>query len=436
MNNKDQGGESRRDRHLRELLRIMKHMFFSIVRVNLLTDTAYVLQSQEAPERVGTECSWKEYLNSHGRLMSKEVMEILSAYNLMEQYLSGKMSLSEDLPYRKKGEFQEWLTMSVYLKKEEGTVYATVITRNTTREHMQKRIIDYGMYRKTDFFVCVDVKNNSYIALEKTVNPTTDRPPKQGDNYSIDIIHYAKSYVVPEDRMRFIHEMGLKTILERLREKELHSFSYGIKDQVRGYRRKLMEYQYYDEASHMILLSRTDITDMYMKEQEKQQELLAALERASTDSLTGLLNHQGTIDEVSFYLGEENSKSIMMFIDMDDFKSVNDTLGHIVGDKLLCSVAEILREELAPNDLAGRVGGDEFMVFLRSVQDKEEAKVRAENICRKIARLSVEFEFPVSCSIGIAIAPDDGKDYATLTEHADRRVYCAKANGKNQIFSD
>lgn len=184
----------------------------------------------------------------------------------------------------------------------------------------------------------------------------------------------------------------------------------------------------------MILLSRTDVTDVYLEEQKHRQALHKALFQAQIDPLTGLLNYQATLDKIKDRLAYEDGPFALMFIDLDNFKGINDTLGHSEGDELLRQIALVLRTNTKDNDLVGRVGGDEFVVFLRWNYSIEEVKACAQGICDSVKNLSYATNqlFPVSCSIGIALAPKDGEDYQTLVRKADRLVYQAKKEGKNR----
>lgn len=124
----------------------------------------------------------------------------------------------------------------------------------------------------------------------------------------------------------------------------------------------------------------------------------------------------------------------MFFIDLDNFKQVNDTLGHYQGDRVLRRVAEVFRETLGDAGVIGRVGGDEFVAFLGGIGTPGEAARWAGRLCGSVSGigdLSVG-ELNISCSIGGAVSPEDGEDYNTLFVKADMAVYDAKARGKNR----
>lgn len=128
-----------------------------------------------------------------------------------------------------------------------------------------------------------------------------------------------------------------------------------------------------------------------------------------------------------------NRQMAILFLDLDHFKQINDTLGHEAGDQLLQEVAGRLREGLRESDTVSRMGGDEFVVLLPELEETQDAGVVAEKILKTIARpfILMEQEFRVTTSIGISIYPKDGLDEETLKKHADIAMYQAKGEGKN-----
>ena len=161
------------------------------------------------------------------------------------------------------------------------------------------------------------------------------------------------------------------------------------------------------------------------------------LEYLSThDELTGLLNRR--LFNRSFEQALENAKIkelklALLFIDLDQFKQVNDTLGHIVGDDLLVQVANRLSSYLGENNTLGRIGGDEFTIFVESFERRDEVESFAQNILDEFHTPFVcgEYEINITASIGIAVYPYDGFDYVTLSKNADLAMYKSKDVGRN-----
>lgn len=164
----------------------------------------------------------------------------------------------------------------------------------------------------------------------------------------------------------------------------------------------------------------------------KEMDLLL---RAEKDALTGIYN-QGATEQLihnAIESGNENTLSAMMIIDLDNFKEANDLLGHANGDQLLEKTAETLKEMFKGGDVIGRIGGDEFMIYMRNLTSISDADEMAGNIVKRV-RYDLDFEgqpIRVTCSVGVAVYPYHGKTYEELFEKADRAVYTVKANGKD-----
>lgn len=156
------------------------------------------------------------------------------------------------------------------------------------------------------------------------------------------------------------------------------------------------------------------------------------MESMEMDSLSLLFNKAATQDKITRILKEKPDERHAFFIlDMDDFKKVNDTFGHAIGDKVIADFAKRLKQSFSNQDIVGRIGGDEFVVFL-SASSEEWIHRKAE---RLIKQLHYEFQdghvhCQISSSIGIAIAPEAGMDFDTLYKKADIALYQAKAEGK------
>ncbi|QNM98630.1 EAL domain-containing protein [Chitinimonas koreensis] len=163
---------------------------------------------------------------------------------------------------------------------------------------------------------------------------------------------------------------------------------------------------------------------------------------ANHDGLTGLLNRSGLLTELEAEIRrarESHSLLAVLFLDLDRFKAINDTLGHGAGDRLLVAATERLRHHLKTRDLVARLGGDEFTVVLENLPSVDVAAEVAERIGQAMAQAFVieNQEMFVTASIGVAIYPGDGADAQTLLKNADVAMYRAKERGKNtyQFFS-
>jgi diguanylate cyclase (GGDEF)-like protein/PAS domain S-box-containing protein len=173
---------------------------------------------------------------------------------------------------------------------------------------------------------------------------------------------------------------------------------------------------------------------------DRHEAQLDIAKLAYYDTLTGLPNRSMLRRELDAALASNPDMArAFLFLDLDRFKDVNDTLGHSVGDELLVEVAARIRREVRPTDLVCRLGGDEFVIVLEGGDPGLAADV-ALRISRSISAASqiVNYGLPTTTSIGISLYPRDGRDIDTLLKHADTAMYQAKAEGKarHRFFSD
>ena len=169
-------------------------------------------------------------------------------------------------------------------------------------------------------------------------------------------------------------------------------------------------------------------------QRKKNEELI--LQQANFDTLTGLPNRNLFADRLSQALSRANrinAQGALLFVDLDRFKLVNDTLGHSAGDKLLKETSERLKVCLRSSDTAARLGGDEFAIILPDITDPYVVKSVAQKILESLSQpyLIDNHEAFVSGSIGITIYPDDGQDAEHLVRNADSAMYKAKEHGRN-----
>ncbi len=168
---------------------------------------------------------------------------------------------------------------------------------------------------------------------------------------------------------------------------------------------------------------------------EKIREL-TLMDGAERDSLTKLYNRATIQHKIDFALAESSKTGlscVMFIVDLDNFKVVNETYGHLYGDAVLCEVTSRIKAVFSDTDLIGRVGGDEFIVFLTDVPSFDFVQEKAEAVCNAL-RGPIQFDsrgFSLTCSIGIAISPQNGMVFKTLYERADEALYTAKTEGKD-----
>jgi diguanylate cyclase (GGDEF)-like protein len=178
------------------------------------------------------------------------------------------------------------------------------------------------------------------------------------------------------------------------------------------------------------------LSELQRSEQANKEGEARLLEQALTDELTQLPNRRHLSDHLSRSLAEakrENSMLALLYIDLDGFKLVNDSLGHTVGDILLVQVAERLFARLRITDTLARIGGDEFTVILGRIKKRDDAQTVARSLLEALTRpfCIEEQEITIGASIGISTFPDQANDEMNLLQQADSAMYAAKRDGKN-----
>ena len=255
------------------------------------------------------------------------------------------------------------------------------------------------------------------------------------NNRMAQMLGYSRDEMVGMSLFDFMDEEGkaiTSSNVERRRAgiAEQHEFKFLSKDGAEVWTQVATD-PYFDGAGNYTgaLAMVTDITER--KANEARIEYLA-----HHDSLTGLPNRVLLRDRVIHAIADaerEQTKVAIMFLDLDHFKLVNDSLGHLMGDKLLLAVSERLRRCMRESDTVCRLGGDEFVVLVPHVHDAFPLESLPEKI---LSRLAESFEIDAhvlntSFSIGISLYPNDGRDFETLLSKADTALYHAKQSGRN-----
>ena len=157
-----------------------------------------------------------------------------------------------------------------------------------------------------------------------------------------------------------------------------------------------------------------------------------ALEIARTDSLTGIYNRTTTQKLIENVLQLDVSRThAFIMVDVDNFKTLNDNYGHLFGDKVLLQLAESIKNCFGETEIIGRMGGDEFAVFIPQVNRHGELLQLGTKLSEQLSSRKIE-GVSVNCSIGIAVAPKDGTNFTKLNKNADKALYMAKSLGKNR----
>lgn len=176
--------------------------------------------------------------------------------------------------------------------------------------------------------------------------------------------------------------------------------------------------------------------ELYTRSEEDRAKQAKLSDKARLDQLTGLLNKSTIEESIRDYIksSQQGEMHALLMIDSDNFKRVNDTYGHAVGDEVIKYLANVIKRTFRDSDFKGRFGGDEFMVFMKNTT-KEVTAIRAKQLNEAIKKpyTKDDLEVMISVSIGVAYFPKDGITYETLFASADEALYKAKSYGKDRF---
>lgn len=298
--------------------------------------------------------------------------------------------------------------------------------RSMELEYMRKTDFYEALLSETVAYVEVDVESEKVMQSGGLWEHYKTESQELGCSFDEIIRRQIDRVLCPEDRKQYKDWISLRYIKEM--------FKNGTATQEMSFKRmvngrkcwmKLVFHVFQDRyTENMYAL-------MYMKNIDAEKRREMAQERAARrDPLTNVYNRKIFENEVQeFMTSEEDRKGALIILDLDNFKRVNDQFGHLAGDELLKSLAEILRTTFRSHDLIGRLGGDEFLVFVKDVTDKEILDRRMLQLFEHMKTADSEALF---CSAGISLAAGRDFSYREELRKADEALYKSKKKGKNQ----
>ncbi|WP_346944587.1 diguanylate cyclase [Clostridium sp.] len=248
------------------------------------------------------------------------------------------------------------------------------------------------------------------------------------------IISKISSYAIhPEDRQGVVNSLKNSSLLEL--------FTSGILNLTIEYRRLLTNGTYVWTKLQLKTFKDT-YTDNIMAVgyteniNERKLNQLELLNKAEHDGLTGMYNRETAKDMVTDYLktsANNGYKSAFIIFDIDYFKNVNDKFGHVSGDKVLKKISDTVKSLCREDDILSRIGGDEFIVFMKNISDETTVMIKAREMVQTLNYYYKDNgeEMNISISMGIAFSSSENNTYETLYESADKALYKAKGNGRN-----
>ncbi len=317
-----------------------------------------------------------------------------------------------------------WVTMDGVIDKENNKIFC-IILDNTKAVNIMQELKKEQEYSRILLELTDDILFD-YDLTEDTITfsgNSTERLkiPKKLKNFPTSA--FEMNYVLEEDKENFINicdgiKKGISQTLELRFTRENRLVWYTV-----NY--KLL---YKDELPIKAIGKMTDITTQKFKIKELEA-------RAETDPLTKLFNKQETQDRIKKCLisSKPGEKFAMMIVDIDNFKRVNDTLGHHFGDAVLIDIAGKLKGLFGSENVVGRIGGDEFIVFFKNITSEETVIEKAQLLTDVFRRTysGENMDYKISGSIGIAYYPDHGESFEGLYLNSDIALYESKRRGKD-----
>lgn len=273
-----------------------------------------------------------------------------------------------------------------------------------------------------DYFYCIDLKTDYFFQF--IGNTERNGMPQEGYNYTQEMIRYADRFVTEEDRELVKKQMSPEFILKTLENKQEFSFVESIIGEHGEIRKKLLTYSPFNLSKGYVLLKRIDITDMYNRERMLEK----AQQESVTDSLTKLYNRLGIERLIKKALRETDEKknAALIMLDLDNFKVINDRFGHPAGDQILCEAAQKLKECFRTGDIIGRLGGDEYIIFLQNMSQKSDIYIVLKRVMRELNIVCKNEKESITVTVSAGAALCKGQSYEELYREADIALYHSK----------
>ena len=406
-----------------------------VLRYHIAEQTAYLPPESAELFHRSTIYNLPEYLNQNS-VISPECVE--ASKELYSRMISGEHPTGSAVLQLNLGcdicEFEWYRVTYSLIYDEDGLPSQAVISlQNVTEQHARE--VAYRRWEKT--YESLPQQNTAYLEFDLTQGRleaqkgTLIQPIPEQMNGSMESVmrHLLSVYVHPEDR-------------ERIRS--FTAREHLLTEYFRGARLEKQEYRHLKESGKYVWvrLSVQMLPDPYSSNVRasillrdidvQKREELTLMTQLRTDTLTGVLNRGAFLDAAKMVFTQPRNDGLhaLVMVDVDHFKRINDRYGHGYGDQMLARICDLLRGALRADDLVGRIGGDEFVLLLKNVVNRDALLIKVNSLCTQVFQNASD-RMEVSCSFGAATYPQDGADFDELYRKADAALYAAKEAGRN-----
>lgn len=419
----------------KEILDAFYNVYSSIVEINLCTEQAYFLKSniKELDQKIlSMEQLYRAIIECFNMSAEKDTLKHFLDIRNLKLIVEKQDKYNFDFPTREDKKTLKWKCIeTLCIPQNKDKIYLAF--GDVDEKYLMNSILKHFVFSNNDYLYYVDLKNNSFVNFCKN-DENLLLPPQHGDDYEGAMTDFNKRYVTLDEQDKVINLMSSDYMKERLQTEDSYTFDAGMIDDNGNYSRKRATIQSYDRENQTLFIIRKDITKEYLRQKEQQQTLTIAQRMANTDPLTKLYNRKGAYTEIeNRLLNIKDEMDAFIIIDLDNFKVVNDRLGHSQGDELLEKVAKTLKDNFRKTDIIARLGGDEFIIYMKDIKRKKTVVNAVEKLLSKLQLecLRENGNIQVSASAGIALVPFDGIHFEDLYVKSDKALYISKGQGKN-----
>ncbi len=393
-------------------------------------DTGLIVAANQAA------CDFYQYSQAQLQKMNISQINNLSDAELHQALQSAQSKRRQYFEFTHAKANGETCPVEVYsspIQIEGQTLLGSIILDTSQRQQAQQKLADYASFLQSiidgvsDPLLVISTDYQIQImnkAAQAKINPQAQEPTGRGCCYQF--IHQANSPCRNNSEYRCsLHEVldsdSTQTLIHHINERIYEITASPLRDAA-------------GNISAIIEVSR-DITDRLKIEELLNENEKRLLHLAHHDALTGLPNRMLFEDRLKQALRKtrrSHHQLALLFLDLDNFKAINDNLGHDYGDRLLIDVANRLRSCIRESDTVARMGGDEFLILIDEIDAHDLIEKTAQRInnalCQEV--IVADFRQPISCSIGISIYPEDADTWQELLKKADIAMYKAKKEGR------